>query len=82
MEHYFNCASSPDFSPIENCWQTIKQHVRKYPHWDDATLKELIRAGWDRVSQEFINERVRSMPERLQSVINSHVAITGYYTCK
>ena len=56
--HYFNCASSPDMSPIENCWQPIKQHVRKYPHWDDATLKELIRASWDRVSQEFINENV------------------------
>ena len=36
LEHYFNCASSPDLSPIENCWQPIKQHVRKYSHWDDA----------------------------------------------
>jgi transposase len=57
LEYYFNCASSPDLSPIENCWQPAKQHLRKFPHWDDATTIELIREGWDRVSQEFINKR-------------------------
>ena len=32
LNHYFNCSSSPDLSPIENCWLPIKQHLRKYPH--------------------------------------------------
>ena len=63
LEHYFNCASSPDLSPIENFWQPAKQHVRKYPHWDDVSLKQLIRDEWERVTHEFINERVRSMPK-------------------
>lgn len=42
LEHYFNCAHSPDLAPIENCWQIPKAYTRKYPHWDDETLKELI----------------------------------------
>ena len=77
LEHYFNCASSPDLSPIEKCWLPIKQHVRKYPHWDDASLEALIREGWASVSQEFINERVLDMPRRLQEVIDAEGAMTG-----
>ena len=38
LEFYFNCHSSPDLAPIENCWQPVKQHLHKYPHWDDNTL--------------------------------------------
>ena len=78
LEHYFNCASSPDLASIENCWQPAKQHVRKFPHWDDASLEQLIREGWARVSQEFINERVLSMPKRLKEVKDAKGAMTGY----
>jgi hypothetical protein len=57
LESYFNCASSPDLSPIENCWAVPKQHLRKFPHWDDATTKDLIVKGWSHLSQSFIDER-------------------------
>ena len=43
-----------------------------------ATLEDLIREGWANVSQEFINERVRSMPKRLQAVIDGEGAMTGF----
>lgn len=78
LKIYFNCPQSPDLSVIENCWQPAKQHVRKFPHWDDSSLRELIIEGWGRVSQEFINERVFQMPQRLQAVIDGHGAMTGY----
>lgn len=65
-------------APITNCWQPVKQHVRKYPHWDDETLEELIREGWARVSQKFIREHVCSMPERFEAVIAAEGAMTGY----
>ena len=70
--------SSSDLAPIENCWQSMKQHVRKYSHWDDDSLEKLIREGWRRVSQEFINEKVRSMPKRLEEVIRVEGAMIGY----
>ena len=49
--YFFNCANSPDLSPFENCWQAPKQHVKKYPHWDDATTRESIWEGWDILTQ-------------------------------
>lgn len=78
LELYFNCALSPDLSPIENCWQTLKQYVKKYPHWDHATTENLFREGWASVSQEFINERVHSMPKRLQGVVDGEDEITDF----
>lgn len=68
LESYFNCAQSPDLSVIENCWAIPKMYTRKYPHWDDDTLKELIK-GWAQVSQEFINSKVQEIPKRLRDVI-------------
>ena len=78
LEYFFNCASSPDLSPIENCWQPPKQHLKKFPHWDDRTTKELIVEGWDLVSHRFINEKCRSMPQRLRDVILSEGDMVGY----
>ena len=57
LESYFNCHNSPDLAPIENCWQPVKQALRKYPHWDNTTTKELIYEGWTHVNQRFINEK-------------------------
>lgn len=37
LKYYFNCANSPDLSPIENCWQVPKQTVGRQPHWDVET---------------------------------------------
>ena len=68
LETYFNYHNSPDLVPIENYWQPVKQTLRKYPHWDDVTTKELIYEGWTHVTQKFIKEKVAGMPERLQAV--------------
>ncbi|KAK4129395.1 hypothetical protein N657DRAFT_660760 [Parathielavia appendiculata] len=35
LESFFNCAQSPNFSPIEKAWQGPKQYVKKRPCWDD-----------------------------------------------
>jgi hypothetical protein len=78
LDHYFNCSNSPDLAPIENCWLPPKAVLRKVPHWDHSTTKELIFEGWDSVSQEFINKEVNSMPERYQAVLDSEGKMTGY----
>lgn len=78
LRHYFNCSYSPDLAPIENCWQALKQALRKVPHYDDATMRAIINKGWENVSIPFINERVDTMPKRLQAVIDGDGAMTGY----
>ncbi len=45
LDYFFNFAFSTNLSPIENCWQPLKQHLKKYSHLDDHTKKELIVEG-------------------------------------
>ena len=78
LKTYFNCPQSPDLAPIENCWQPVKDQLRKYPHWDDSTMENLMWEGWEKVSQDFINKQVHSMPQRLKDCIASGGVITGY----
>lgn len=69
LEYFFNYASSPDLSPMKTCWQPPKQHLKKYPPWDDHTTRELILEGCGLRSQSFINEKCRSMSQRLRDVM-------------
>jgi hypothetical protein len=78
LKTYKNSAGSPDLAPIENCWQVPKQYVKKHPHFDLDTLKELAREGWEQLSQETINKWVEEMPRRLQDCINSEGKMTGH----
>ncbi|KAF2828250.1 hypothetical protein CC86DRAFT_445221 [Ophiobolus disseminans] len=78
LNHYFNCSSSPDLSLIENCWQPMKQHLKKHPHWDEFEVRELANEGWGHVTYSFINERIDSMPQRLQDCIDMEGRITGH----
>lgn len=78
LKNYFNSASFSDLSSIENCWQSSKQYIRKFLHWDEATTVDLVYEGWATVSQRFINEKVDEMPQRLQAVIDGDGAMTGY----
>ena len=78
LEYYCNCAGSPDFAIIENGWQVPKQHVKKHPHFDLETLKELALEGWEKLSQKTIKKWVDEMPQRLQDCIDAEGKMTGY----
>ena len=78
LEYYQNCAGSPDFAIIENAWQVPKQYIRKHPHFDLETLKELALEGWEQLQQETINKWIDEMPQRLQDYIIAKGKITGY----
>lgn len=78
LQSYFNCASSPDLAPIENAWQPMKQHVRRYSHWDKDTTEQLAMEGWDSIKQRWIDKQMLSMPQRLKDVIDADGAMTGW----
>lgn len=79
LKHYFNCSASPDLAPIENCWQPLKQDLRKIPHWDLETIKDVTEATWyDGLLQRTINKWMDSMPERLQDVIDRRGGMTSW----
>jgi hypothetical protein len=78
LKSYFNCDSSSNLSSVENCWVVSKQHVRKFLHWDDATIKNLIVKKWTHFSQSFINEKMIEMPHRLKTIIDEDDQIIDY----
>lgn len=79
LQHYFNCSGSPDLSPIENCWQPLKQLLNSTPHWDIETIQAIGQTAWDEhLKQRTINKWVNSMPKRLREVIEFRGEMTGW----
>ncbi|KAH8799469.1 hypothetical protein F5884DRAFT_129099 [Xylogone sp. PMI_703] len=78
LESYFNCVGAPDLSPIENAWLAPKEHVRRFAHWDDDTLRELAEEGWAELSQKTINDWIDSIPQRLKDVIANDGKFCGF----
>ena len=67
---YFNAPHSPDLSVIDDCWQSVKDEVRKAERPDEEALKAAALRGWKSVTQDFINWRAENMMERLQQVVD------------
>ena len=71
--------NSPDLNPIENMWLIIKN---KLECRDTASCQKLIDAiakVWsDNISKEYCENVVKSMPKRLQQVIEKKGQMTKY----
>ena len=78
LDHFFNCASSPDFSPIEKAWQGPKEYVKKRPCWEDDIVKELAEEGWASVKQETINSWVDQIPQIFKDCLELDGGMTGH----
>jgi hypothetical protein len=78
LETYFNCSASPDFSPIEEAWQSAKQSVLKRPCNDDSVIKEYAEEGWAKLTQEKINSLVHRIPEILRDCLELQGGMTGH----
>ena len=43
IDHYFNYHNSSNLTPIENKFQGSKANIRKHPHWDEQSLKNILQ---------------------------------------
>ncbi|GJJ75043.1 hypothetical protein EMPS_07401 [Entomortierella parvispora] len=63
-------AQSPDLNPIENVWRLMKAWISLQPiPSNEAEMWKLTEAAWERVSGDFLNRLVESMPARMKAVI-------------
>lgn len=73
-------ARSPDLNPIEHLWDQLGVAIRRRLR-APASLQELRAAlleEWERIPQDRIDDLIRSMPRRLQAVIQGRGGNTRY----
>lgn len=71
-------ARSPDLNPIEHVWDNLGRRARH--HFPD-TLQDLrmaLQDEWERIPQEEMAALIRSVPERLEAVINARGGNTRF----
>ncbi|KAI0999479.1 hypothetical protein K3495_g8717 [Podosphaera aphanis] len=68
---------SPDLSPIEPIWESMKTFIQKKNPDLDRTqrtpeeLRAIVMEAWGSITSEELTELVQSMPERCQAVLNA-----------
>jgi transposase len=73
-------AQSPDVNPIEHVWKRLKTKINERPV-QPKNIEELwvaIQEEWEKVDVEFINTLVKSMPDRVQAVLQAKGGSTKY----
>jgi transposase len=64
-------ANSPDLNPIENLWRKLKYRVgRRFPR-NEIQCRCYLKEEWDRLNVEDFQHYIKSMPERIQAVIDA-----------
>ncbi|EED12610.1 transposable element tc3 transposase, putative [Talaromyces stipitatus ATCC 10500] len=75
-------AFSPDLNPIEAVWNWMKDWIQEqYPDDEQLSydrLREVVRAAWDALPEQFLKELIDSMHARCQAVIDARGGHTKY----
>ncbi|QSS55716.1 hypothetical protein I7I53_03681 [Histoplasma capsulatum var. duboisii H88] len=73
-------AQSPDLNPIENLWAIMKHRISKirYRIHSEAEMRKELQLIWDSITQEEIQDLIRSIPRRMQAVIKARGGSTKY----
>ncbi len=66
--------NSPDLNPIENVWHWMKHWIElnyDIQSLNTVHLRAAVLAAWRAVPEDFLESLARSMPKRLQEVIDN-----------
>ena len=71
-------ARIPDLNPFEYLWDELKRRVRGHDPATPSSLQDLqnrhfVVTEWDNIPQETVVILIRSMRERMQSVIRARL---------
>lgn len=71
-------AKSPDLNLIENVWSELTDNINSIGPKTQDQFAKAIKKAWDQVPQEHIRNCFKSMPARIQAVIDNGGAPTKY----
>lgn len=69
---------SPDLNIIENVWHELKGKIRKHQFSNLSGLKVALEEEWKKISINYCEKLVKSMPRRLEEVIKKRGYPTKY----
>ena len=69
---------SPDLNLIENVWREMDVRMADQPAATKEQLKALVEKTWAELTPDYCKKLVRSMPHRIQQVIERQGAYTDY----
>jgi transposase len=70
--------NSGDLSPIENVWRILKQRVKIRKARNEDELQQYIVEEWERITINEINKLIKTMPNRIDQVIEREGDVTEY----
>lgn len=71
-------AKSPDLNPIEHVWDAMGRAVAARSPQNLQQLQDFLVEEWNKLSQEYLNKLVMSMPDRVAAVIRAKGRNTRY----
>lgn len=73
-------AQSPDLSPIEHLWTTLKKKLNEYdkPPSGAWELWDRVAEKWGEITEEDCQRLIRSMPRRPKGAVRAHEGHTKY----
>lgn len=56
---------SPDLSPLENFWRTLKQRIKMRRAKNNEELEGCTREKWDKITIASVNKHILTMARRM-----------------
>jgi transposase len=69
---------SPDLNPIEHLWADLARRVEQYQCETMEELQDIVAEEWKKTSKQGLRKLARSMPHRIQAVIDAKGDHTNY----
>ncbi len=71
---------SPDLNPIEHLWDVVEReiHIMDVQPTNLQQLCDAIMSIWSKISEEYFQHLVESMPRRIKTVLKAKVGPTQY----
>ncbi|GFS70153.1 tc1-like transposase protein [Trichonephila clavipes] len=69
---------SPDLNPLENLWNSLDLKIRKRKISSKSALKQALIEEWSNTDPTVTENLIKSMPARLQAVIDAKGMHTKY----
>jgi len=63
--------NSPDLSPIEACWNILKNRIRQYRFSSIAQLKDALQTEWKKITITDVRKRIQEMPSRCKTLLKT-----------